>query len=94
MLFHSSIRRELARNFGATLVVLATIVMTIMLIRTLGLANRGAVNPSEVMLVMGFTVLATLLVPGAWLHPFGPLLKNLPILALMARGSGWTKERR
>lgn len=60
MLFHSSIRRELARNFGATLVALATIVMTIMLIRTLGLANRGAVNPSEVMLVMGFTVLGHL----------------------------------
>lgn len=60
MLFHSSIRRELARNFGATLVVLSTIVMTIMLIRTLGLANRGSVNPSEVMLVMGFTVLSHL----------------------------------
>ena len=40
--------------------------------------------------VLGFTALATLLVPGAWLHPFGPLLKNLPILALMVRGSGWS----
>jgi len=28
MLFHSSIRKELARSFGATLVVLVTIVMT------------------------------------------------------------------
>ncbi|MGM9425089.1 DoxX-like family protein [Hydrogenophaga sp. MI9] len=42
-----------------------------------------------IVVVLGFTALATLLVPGAWLHPFGPLLKNLPILALMARGSGW-----
>lgn len=47
-----------------------------------------------IVVVLGFTALATLLVPAAWLHPFGPLLKNLPILALMARGSGWMKERR
>jgi len=60
MLFHSSLRKELARSFGATLVVLVTIVMTIMLIRTLGQASRGSVNPSEVMLVMGFTVLGHL----------------------------------
>lgn len=60
MLFHSSIRKELARSFGATLVVLATIVMTILLIRTLGQASRGTVNPSEVLLVMGFTVLGHL----------------------------------
>lgn len=57
MLFHSSLRKELSRSFGATLVVLATIVMTIILIRTLGLASRGSVNPSEVFLVMAYTVL-------------------------------------
>jgi lipopolysaccharide export system permease protein len=60
MLFHSSLRKELARSFGATLVILITIVMTIMLIRTLGLATRGSVNPSDVMLVMGYTVLGHL----------------------------------
>lgn len=57
MLFHSSIRRELAHSFGATLVVLFTIVLTILLIRTLGLAARGSVNPQEIMLVLGYTVL-------------------------------------
>lgn len=60
MLFDSSIRKELARSFGATLVVLVTVVMTMMLIRTLGQAARGNVNPSDVMLVMGFTVLGQL----------------------------------
>lgn len=58
MLFHSSIRKELARSFGATLIVLATVVMTMTLIRTLGQASRGNLNPSDVMLVMGYTVLA------------------------------------
>jgi lipopolysaccharide export system permease protein len=57
MLFHSSIRKELAHSFGATLVVLFTIVLTMLLIRTLGLASRGSVNPEEVMLVLGYTVL-------------------------------------
>jgi lipopolysaccharide export system permease protein len=57
MLFHSSIRKELSRSFGATLVVLITIMMTMMLIKTLGLAARGAVNPQEVFLVMTYTVL-------------------------------------
>ncbi len=60
MLFDSSLRKELGRSFGATLVVLVTIVVTVMLIRTLGQASVGRVNPSEVMLVMGFTVLGHL----------------------------------
>jgi lipopolysaccharide export system permease protein len=60
MLFHSSLRKDLARNFGATLVVLITIVITIVLIRTLGQASRGSVNPSEILLVMGFSVLSQL----------------------------------
>lgn len=57
MLFHSSIRKELARSFGATLVVLFTIVLTMLLIRTLGAASQGSVNPEEVMLVLGYTVI-------------------------------------
>ncbi len=60
MLFHSSLRQDLVRSFGATLVVLVTIVMTMMLIRTLGQASRGSVNPSEVSLVLGYTVLGYL----------------------------------
>ncbi|KQP15062.1 LPS export ABC transporter permease LptF [Pseudorhodoferax sp. Leaf267] len=60
MLFHSSIRKELARGFGATFVALITIVMTMLLIRTLGLASRGRVNPSDVMLVLGYTILGHL----------------------------------
>ena len=58
MLFHSSIRKELARTFGATLVVLATVVMTMTLIRTVGEASRGAFNPTDVLIVMGYTVLS------------------------------------
>lgn len=60
MLFDSSLRKDLARNFVATLVVIVTIVMTITLIRTLGQASRGSINPSEVLLIMGFSMLGQL----------------------------------
>ncbi|MDR0479139.1 MAG: LPS export ABC transporter permease LptF [Burkholderiaceae bacterium] len=60
MLFDSSLRKELGRSFSATLVVLVTIVMTVMLIRVLGQASSGSVNPSEVILIMGYTVLGQL----------------------------------
>jgi hypothetical protein len=33
--------------------------------------------------ILTYSLLATLLVPEYWLHPFGPLLKNLAILALL-----------
>jgi lipopolysaccharide export system permease protein len=60
MLFHSSIRKELARSFGAILVVLVTVVMTMTLIRTLGEASRGTFDPADVLIIMGYTVLSDL----------------------------------
>ncbi|MDB5744066.1 MAG: permease YjgP/YjgQ family protein [Polaromonas sp.] len=60
MLFQSSIRKELARTFGATLVVLITIVLTIVLIRTLGQASRGSISPQDVMLFMAYSGLGRL----------------------------------
>jgi len=57
MLFDSTVRRELARSFGATLVVILTIVITMMLIRTLGLAAGGRVAPEDVVLLLGYTAL-------------------------------------
>jgi lipopolysaccharide export system permease protein len=60
MLFDSTVRKELVRSFGATLVVILTIVMTMMLIRTLGLAANGSVSPQDVVLVLGYTALGQL----------------------------------
>lgn len=60
MLFDSSIRKELARSFGATLIILVTVVMTMTLIRVLGMASRGSFNPQDVLLVMSYTVMTFL----------------------------------
>jgi lipopolysaccharide export system permease protein len=60
MLFDSTVRRELARSFGATLVVILTIVLTMMLIRTIGQAASGAVAPQDVVLLLGYIALGQL----------------------------------
>ncbi|HEX7440365.1 MAG TPA: LPS export ABC transporter permease LptF [Caldimonas sp.] len=57
MLFDSTLRREFARNFGATLVVILTVVLTILLIRTLGQAALGRIAPQDVALLLGFVAL-------------------------------------
>lgn len=57
MLFDSSIRRELWRGFVGTLVVLLTVVLTMMLIRLLGLAAKGSVAVSDLSLLLGYTMI-------------------------------------
>jgi len=42
--------------------------------------------------VVAMTVIATLVLPGLWLDPFGPLLKNLPLLVLLRQLGGPGKD--
>ena len=60
MLFDTTLRKDLARVFGGTLVVILTIVLTMMLIRTLGQAAGGVVAPQDVVLLLGYTALGHL----------------------------------
>jgi lipopolysaccharide export system permease protein len=60
MLFDSTVRKELGRSFGVTLVVILTIVLTSMLISTLRQAAGGNVAPQDVLLLMGYASLAYL----------------------------------
>jgi lipopolysaccharide export system permease protein len=57
MLFDYSLRKELSRSFGGTLVVLLTILITMFLIRTLSQAAVGRVSPSDIVLLIGYTAL-------------------------------------
>lgn len=57
----------------------ADLVVGIALWRWPGRASYAAAL--ALMLVM--TLVATVLQPGLWLHPLGPLLKNIPIAALL-----------
>lgn len=42
---------------------------------------RPMVYRAQIALILAYTVLITLRSPHWWLHPFGPILKNLPMLA-------------
>jgi len=37
----------------------------------------------QIAVILTFTLLLTFIDPSYWLHPFGPLTKNIPILALI-----------
>lgn len=37
----------------------------------------------QILLILGYTVVISFTLPDFWLHPFGPVLKNLPILTLL-----------
>lgn len=58
MLFDTTVRRELARSFGATLVVLLTIVLTLGLVRTVGAAAQGRISAQDVLLLLGYSGVA------------------------------------
>lgn len=45
---------------------------------------RAAVWAAQLLLIGGYTVLITLFLPEYWLHPYGPLTKNLPMMAAIA----------
>lgn len=47
------------------------------------IAPRRWLWPAQLALVGGYTAVMTVCLPAFWLHPFGPLSKNLPILALL-----------
>lgn len=51
---------------------------------------RANVWLAQLLLIAGYTVLITLFLPEYWLHPYGPISKNLPLLALI--GMLWTLE--
>jgi uncharacterized protein YbjT (DUF2867 family)/uncharacterized membrane protein YphA (DoxX/SURF4 family) len=64
----------------------------------LGIATLAApsrfVWRTQMLLVLGYTVIISLFLPGYWLHPFGPVLKNIPILALLLVLDASEKHRR
>jgi len=50
---------------------------------TLFLRNRRLLWIAQATLICMYTLTITVYLPEFWLHPFGPLAKNLPILAVI-----------
>lgn len=52
-------------------------------IATLLLRQRRLLWQLQIAVIVGYTLVLSWFIPAFWLHPFGPLLKNLPMLALI-----------
>jgi lipopolysaccharide export system permease protein len=57
MIFERSLQRELAYTAGAVFMVLLTIMLTTMMIRIVGFAASGQVDPRDVVVLIGLTVI-------------------------------------
>ncbi len=76
---------------GRTLVATAWLDILIG-IATLLRWRLGLVLSMQLLLILGFSLILTVQMPEWWAHPFGPLLKNLPLF--VATLILWTLERR
>lgn len=47
----------------------------------------------QMVLIAAFTLLITLFLPEQWLHPFGPISKNIPLLAATFILFTWESEK-
>ena len=62
MIFERSLQRELAYTAGAVFLVLLTIMLSTMLIRIVGFAASGEIDPRDVLVLIGLTVVGYLAV--------------------------------
>jgi len=52
-------------------------------IATLTLRRRRLLYKAQALLILAYTAIITLHLPEFWLHPYGPVLKNLPMLVAL-----------
>ena len=50
-------------------------------IATLLVRRRRPLYQAQIVLIVIYTAIITLRLPEFWLHPYGPVLKNIPLLA-------------
>jgi lipopolysaccharide export system permease protein len=62
MIFHQALRRELSYTTGGVFLVLVTIMVTTLVIRILGFAANGAVNPEDAVVLIALATLGYLAV--------------------------------
>ncbi len=63
--------------------IAAGVVIDLVLGLAIWLRPSRRVYWSALIAMTGMTLIATVLIPQLWLHPLGPLLKNIPIAAVL-----------
>jgi uncharacterized protein YbjT (DUF2867 family) len=76
-----------AALYGAAAMDLALGVLTL----CLPAGHRSWLWAAQLLLIAGYTLLISVFLPGYWLHPYGPISKNLPVAAAIALL--WALER-
>ncbi|MGY4517494.1 SDR family oxidoreductase [Lysobacter sp. HA18] len=67
---------SVAVSSGATIDLLLGVAMLLPI-------RRGPVYIAALLLIAAYTLIITIALPAFWLHPFGPVLKNIPIAAAL-----------
>jgi uncharacterized protein YbjT (DUF2867 family) len=52
-------------------------------VASLAMRRRRRLWLAQIVLVLGYTAIISVRLPEFWLHPYGPVLKNLPLLAVL-----------
>jgi uncharacterized protein YbjT (DUF2867 family) len=63
-----------------TLLYSAAILDLLLGLATLLMHKRRALWVVQIVLILGYTLIISVKLPEFWLHPYGPLIKNLPML--------------
>ena len=63
--------------YGAAVLDLAFGVLTLVMQR------RARLWLAQIAVIVGYTAIISMRLPEFWLHPYGPILKNLPMLAVL-----------
>ncbi|KQY51286.1 NAD(P)H-binding protein [Lysobacter sp. Root494] len=70
-------------SFALVALYVAAILDLALGIATLAMRRRQWLYAFQALVTLGYTAIITVWLPGYWLHPYGPVLKNLPLLAAL-----------
>lgn len=71
------------RGDAAVIVLYGSALLDVLLGITTLIRPSSLLWRAQAILVVAYSVIIALYLPAYWLHPFGPVLKNLPILLLL-----------
>ena len=90
MIFERSLQRELAYTAGAVFMVLLTLVLTTMMIRIVGFAASGQIDPRDVLVLIGLTVIGYMAVMLIVIRLSGGLPWGSGVKGILVGGACWT----
>ena len=68
---------------AAALVYLGAAIDLVLGLATLFMRRRSLLWLAQIAVIMTYTIIISVWLPEFWLHPFGPVVKNLPLLIMI-----------